>query len=80
MHLYIFDNLNCSICLQPMTMDLISLILCAVFVVLIIPTILWTMYHQYVLRRKLKNIPQCGTFPFGVAFELLKLTDYGKEL
>ncbi|CAL1674035.1 unnamed protein product [Lasius platythorax] len=57
-------------------MDLISLILCALFVVLIIPAITSTVYHQYVLRRKLKNIPQCGGFPFGVAFELIKLTDY----
>ncbi|KAM0730375.1 Cytochrome P450 4C1 [Formica fusca] len=56
-------------------MELISLILCALFVVLII-SIISTVYHQYVLRRKLKNIPQCGRFPFGVAFELIKLTDY----
>ncbi|XP_025262856.1 cytochrome P450 4V2 isoform X2 [Camponotus floridanus] len=59
-----------------MTMDLISLILCAVLVILIIPAFLSTIYHQYVLRQKLKNIPQCGTFPFGIAFEILKLTDY----
>ncbi|KAM0734615.1 Cytochrome P450 4C1 [Formica fusca] len=56
-------------------MELISLILCALFVVLI-PAIILTVYHQYVLRRKLKNIPQYGRFPFGVAFELMKLTDY----
>ncbi|EFN69303.1 Cytochrome P450 4V3 [Camponotus floridanus] len=60
-------------------MDLISLILCAVLVILIIPAFLSTIYHQYVLRQKLKNIPQCGTFPFGIAFEILKLTDYGKQ-
>ncbi|CAL1673962.1 unnamed protein product [Lasius platythorax] len=55
-------------------MDLISLILCALFVVLIIPAIISTVYHQYVLRRKLKNIPQCGGFPIGV--ELINLTEY----
>ncbi|XP_029660884.1 cytochrome P450 4C1-like [Formica exsecta] len=58
-------------------MELISLILCALFVALI-PAIILTVYHQYVLRRKLKNIPQYGRFPFGVAFELMKLTDYGR--
>ncbi|XP_029173379.1 cytochrome P450 4C1-like [Nylanderia fulva] len=57
-------------------MDVISLTLCAVIVVLIIPIITSIVYHQYVLRRKLKNIPQCGRFPFGVAFEMIKLTEY----
>lgn len=57
-------------------MDLISLILCALFVVLIIPAIISTAYNQYVLRRKLKNVPQCGRFPFGAALELMRLTDY----
>ncbi|CAL1679447.1 unnamed protein product [Lasius platythorax] len=56
-------------------MDLISL-LCALLVALIISAIVSTAYNQYVLRRKVKNIPQFGGFPFGVAFELLKLTDY----
>ncbi|XP_070169053.1 cytochrome P450 4C1-like isoform X3 [Polyergus mexicanus] len=60
-------------------MGLISLILCAVLIVLI-SMIISTVYHQYVLRRKLKNIPQCGRFPFGVAFELIKLTDYERVL
>ncbi|XP_025262526.1 cytochrome P450 4C1-like [Camponotus floridanus] len=57
-------------------MDLISLIICTLFVVLIITTIISTSYHQYILRRKLKNIPVYGRFPFGVTFELLKLTNY----
>ncbi|KAL6446828.1 hypothetical protein ACFW04_001335 [Cataglyphis niger] len=57
-------------------MNLICLILCALFVVLIIPAIMSIVYHQYVLRRKLKNIPQIGRFPFGVAFELMKMTSY----
>ncbi|XP_072759233.1 cytochrome P450 4C1-like isoform X2 [Anoplolepis gracilipes] len=57
-------------------MDLISLILCALFIVFIIPAIISTLYQYYVLRRKLKNIPQCGTFPFGAALELMKLSDY----
>jgi len=60
-------------------MDLISLIICTLFVVLIITAIIST-YHQYILRRKLKNIPVYGRFPFGVTFELLKLTNYGEEL
>ncbi|KAL6446204.1 hypothetical protein ACFW04_001079 [Cataglyphis niger] len=56
-------------------MDLISLILCALFIALIIHAIISTINHQYILRQNLKNIPQIGRFPFGVAFELLKLTD-----
>ncbi|KAM0730498.1 Cytochrome P450 4C1 [Formica fusca] len=60
-------------------MELISLILCALFVVLII-SIISTVYHHYILRRKLKNIPQIGRFPFGVAFELMKLSDYERVL
>ncbi|EFN62598.1 Cytochrome P450 4C1 [Camponotus floridanus] len=56
-------------------MDFISLILCTLFVILIIPVIILT-YHQYILRRKLKNIPQYGRFPFGVVFEVMKLTNY----
>lgn len=63
-------------------MDLISLILCILFVVLIILAIyvvILTSYRQYVLRQKLKNIPQYGNFPFGVALELMKLTNYGEE-
>ncbi|KAL6446197.1 hypothetical protein ACFW04_001078 [Cataglyphis niger] len=59
-------------------MDLISLILC-IFVVLLIPTLISTVYHYYVLRRNLNNIPQYGRFPFSVAFELMKMTDYGKQ-
>ncbi|XP_072759237.1 cytochrome P450 4C1-like [Anoplolepis gracilipes] len=57
-------------------MDIIPLILCALFIVFIIPAIISTLYQYYVLRQKLKNIPQCGTFPFGMAFELMKLSDY----
>ncbi|XP_050449062.1 cytochrome P450 4C1-like isoform X2 [Cataglyphis hispanica] len=57
-------------------MDLIFLILSVLFVLLIIFAIISTIYHQYVLRRNLKNIPQVGRFPFGVAFEILKLADY----
>ncbi|XP_025262587.1 cytochrome P450 4C1-like isoform X1 [Camponotus floridanus] len=64
----------------PTTMDLISLILCAVLVVLIIPVFLSAMYNYCVLRRKLKNIPQCGVFPVGVAFELINLTDHERIL
>ncbi|KAL6446210.1 hypothetical protein ACFW04_001081 [Cataglyphis niger] len=56
-------------------MDLISLMLC-MFVLLLIPILISTVYHQYVLRRNLKNIPQVGRFPFGVALELMRLTDY----
>ncbi|CAL1679504.1 unnamed protein product [Lasius platythorax] len=55
-------------------MELFSLILCALSVGLIIPAIISTIYNQYVFRRKMKNIPQCGGFPFGVALEMLKLT------
>ncbi|XP_072759258.1 cytochrome P450 4C1-like isoform X2 [Anoplolepis gracilipes] len=57
-------------------MELISLILCALFIALVIPAIISTLYQQYVLRQKLKNIPQCGRFPFGVIFELIKMRDY----
>ncbi|KAL6446196.1 hypothetical protein ACFW04_001078 [Cataglyphis niger] len=60
-------------------MDLISLILC-IFVVLLIPTLISTVYHYYVLRRNLNNIPQYGRFPFSVAFELMKMTDYERTL
>ncbi|XP_070169048.1 cytochrome P450 4C1-like isoform X1 [Polyergus mexicanus] len=60
-------------------MDLISLILCALFVLLIIPAIISIVRDQYVLRRKLKNIPQIGRFPFGMAFELMRQTDYGRK-
>ncbi|XP_050456470.1 cytochrome P450 4C1-like isoform X1 [Cataglyphis hispanica] len=62
--------------IMAIRMDLISLILCALFVVLIIPAIISTIYHQYILRQNLKNIPQIGRFPFGVIFEILKLTDH----
>ncbi|XP_025263686.1 cytochrome P450 4C1 isoform X2 [Camponotus floridanus] len=57
-------------------MDFISLILGTLFVILIIRVIM-LMYHQYILRRKLKNIPQYGRFPFGAALELIKLTNEG---
>jgi len=38
-----------------------------------------TLYHQYVLRQKFKNIPQYGKFSFGMSFELIKMTNYGEE-
>ncbi|XP_070169058.1 cytochrome P450 4C1-like [Polyergus mexicanus] len=60
-------------------MEIISLILCALLIVLF-SMIISTVYHQYILRRKLKNIPQIGRFPFGVAFELVKLSDYERVL
>ncbi|XP_050449076.1 cytochrome P450 4C1-like [Cataglyphis hispanica] len=60
-------------------MDLISLILCMLFVVLLIPTIISTVYHYYVLRRNLNNIPEYGS-PFTVAFELMKMTEYERTL
>ncbi|XP_029172702.1 cytochrome P450 4C1-like [Nylanderia fulva] len=56
-------------------MDLNSL-LYVIFVVLIISAILSILYHHYIFRRKFKNIPQCGGFPFGVIFEVINLTDY----
>ncbi|XP_029163052.1 cytochrome P450 4C1-like [Nylanderia fulva] len=58
------------------TMDIISLILCALFIILIIPSTISLIYRQYVIRRKIKNISQCGGFPFGVAFEMIKLSSY----
>ncbi|XP_025262863.1 cytochrome P450 4C1 [Camponotus floridanus] len=59
-------------------MDLISLILYTLFVVLIIPAIIWISYHQYVLRQKFKNIPVYGRFPFSTTWELLTLTSYDR--
>ncbi|XP_070169056.1 cytochrome P450 4C1-like isoform X1 [Polyergus mexicanus] len=61
-------------------MDLIFFTLCVFFVVLIIPTIISTIYHQYVLRRNLKHIPQYGRSPFSVTFELMKLTNHERTL
>ncbi|XP_029156077.1 cytochrome P450 4V2-like isoform X2 [Nylanderia fulva] len=61
-------------------MDLISLILSALFVGLIIPAIISTVYHQYILRQKLKNLPQKGGFPFGMIFEYIKRTNYERLL
>lgn len=77
--MHLFDNLNYLTYSQATRMDLISLILCALFVGLIIPAIISTVYHQYILRRKLKNFPQSGGFPFGVIFDYITRTNYGEE-
>ncbi|XP_029660852.1 cytochrome P450 4C1-like isoform X1 [Formica exsecta] len=78
-HLASPSSRRAFVVIQVTRMDLISLILCALFAVLIIPAIISTVHHQYVLRQKLKNIPQIGRFPFGMAFELMKQTDYGRK-
>ncbi|XP_011871719.1 PREDICTED: cytochrome P450 4C1-like [Vollenhovia emeryi] len=57
-------------------MDFISLALYALCIVLIF-TILPIVYHQYVIRQKLKKIPQTGGYPFiGIIYELMNLSDY----
>ncbi|XP_012539613.1 cytochrome P450 4C1 [Monomorium pharaonis] len=56
-------------------MDLIFLILCTLCIIVIF-AVLSIVHHQYVLRQKLKYIPQIDGYPFiGSAFELIKLSD-----
>ncbi|KAG5313884.1 CP4C1 protein, partial [Acromyrmex insinuator] len=60
-----------------MRMDFIFLGLCILCIVLIF-SILWN-YHQYIIRQKFRNIPEVKGYPFiGVAFEFMKLSDYGR--
>ncbi|XP_018359901.1 PREDICTED: cytochrome P450 4C1-like [Trachymyrmex cornetzi] len=59
-------------------MDFIFLALCTLCIVVIF-SILSMIYHQYIIRQKFGNIPEVKGYPFiGVAFEFLKLSDYGR--
>lgn len=50
--------------------------LCVIGILAIIPRV----YRYYVIRRKLRNIPQLDSIPFiGDAFLLMKQTEYGKN-
>ncbi|XP_018355885.1 PREDICTED: cytochrome P450 4C1-like isoform X1 [Trachymyrmex septentrionalis] len=61
-----------------MRMDFIFLALCTLCVVAIF-SILSMIYHQYIIRQKLKNIPEVKEYPFiGLAFEFMKLSDYDR--
>ncbi|XP_036142747.1 cytochrome P450 4C1 [Monomorium pharaonis] len=57
-------------------MDFISLALCTLCVI-VIYAVSSIVYHEYVLRQKLKNIPQTGGYPFiGLTFEQIRLSEY----
>jgi len=60
-------------------MDFIFLVLYT-FCIVVISTILSTIYRQYIIRQKLKNFPQTSGYPFiGMALEFMNMRDYGKE-
>ncbi|XP_025990768.2 cytochrome P450 4C1 [Solenopsis invicta] len=54
-------------------MDFISLALFTLCVIVIFRVLLM-VHYQYVVRQKLKNIPQVDSFPFGSAYETMSIS------
>jgi hypothetical protein len=60
-------------------MDFIFLMLCSLCVV-VISAIITIVFRQYVIRRKLRNIPQVESqFPSIAISLLMRMTDFGKK-
>ncbi|XP_012062915.1 PREDICTED: cytochrome P450 4C1-like [Atta cephalotes] len=60
-----------------MRMDFIFLVLCILCIVGIFSIL--SNYHQYNIRQKFGNIPEIKGYPFiGVAFDFMKLSEYGR--
>ncbi|XP_036143422.1 uncharacterized protein LOC105832054 [Monomorium pharaonis] len=64
-------------CSQITRMDFIFLTLCTLCIIMIIYAVSSIVHHEYVLRQKLKNIPQTGGYPLiGMTFEQITLSEY----
>jgi cytochrome P450 family 4 len=59
-------------------MDFISLLLCTLGVIVIF-AILPRVYRYYIIRQKLKNIPEIAGYPFfGIMFTVMNMSDYDR--